>query len=140
MGRTFHQATHLPPAGAMLWMELGPLVAPQNFSSFPKHLPIFLGTSQPPGRSSSSRLGEMKRWAPKLFLSNTIFLLLNFAISRRSEEATINLRERPGLSPCFPPLQTQVVEQPATSLMQCLWQGVPNVPRGRPAHDDGQRG
>lgn len=114
--------------------------SPQNFSSFPKHLPVFLGTSQPPGRSGSSRLGAMKWWAPKLLLSNTIFPLLNLAISRRSEEATINLRERPDLSPCFPPLQTQVVEQPATSMMLCRWQGVPNVPRGRAAHNDGQRG
>lgn len=28
----------------------------------------------------------------------------------------------------------------ATSLMLCPWQGVPNVPRGRHAHNDGQRG
>lgn len=108
---------------------VGAPCSPQNFGSFPKHLPVFLVISQPLRRSGSSRLGEIKWWGPKPLLSNTIFPVLNLGISRRSEEASKNLRERrdcpPASSSSPVPLQTQAAEQPETSLMHLLWQGVP---------------
>lgn len=122
----------------MLWIELGPLAAPQNFGSFPKHLPVFLVTSQPLRRSGSPWPWEMKWWGPKpqslleqegLLLSTTIFLVINLSISRRSEEAQMNLRERqdtlPASSSSPVPFQSQLVEPPETSLMHLPWQGVP---------------